>query len=213
MTPKCAILAVDTCLGACSAAVVEDGRVLAARSEPMERGHQERLATLVSEVMGEAAVGFDALERVGVTVGPGSFTGLRVGLAFAKGLGLALERPVVGVGTLEALAASACRTGSVAAVVDARREQVYLQPFRDGEALAEAEALTTVDAAARLEALGGPWLLVGTGGALLAPRLTGVVLAPRIAPDPVVIAELASAAPDGPVKPVYLRAPDAKLPA
>jgi tRNA threonylcarbamoyladenosine biosynthesis protein TsaB len=158
-------------------------------------------------------VSFDALERVGVTVGPGSFTGLRVGLAFAKGLALALERPVVGVGTLEALALSARRTGLVAAVVDARREQVYLQLFSDGAALAEPEAITALDAAARLKASGGPWLLVGTGGALVEPYLDGARLDARAAPDPVAVAKLAGEAPLGPAKPVYLRAPDAKLPA
>lgn len=213
MTPTGVVLAIDTCLGACSAAVVEDGRELSARSEIMERGHQERLAGLVAEVMGEAGVGFEALDRVGVTVGPGSFTGLRVGLAFAKGLGLALERPVVGVGTLAALAASVRRTAFVAAVVDARREQVYLQPFRDGAALAGPEALTALDAAERLTRLGESWLLVGTGGALLAPHTDGAVLDARTAPDPVVVAGLAGGASLEPAKPVYLRAPDAKLPA
>jgi tRNA threonylcarbamoyladenosine biosynthesis protein TsaB len=186
------ILAIDTCLGACSAAVLDGGRVLASRSEPMERGHQERLAPLLTEVMAGAGVGFDQLDRIGVTVGPGSFTGLRVGLAFAKGLGLALERPVVGVGTLEALAASARATGLVAAVVDARREQVYMQPFRDGLALAEPEALTAA--------------------ALVAAGLTGTETDARLAPDPAVVARLAAEAAPEPPRPVYLRAPDAKLP-
>ena len=98
------VLAIDTCLFACSVAVVNDGRVLARRVEPMSRGHQERLAPLVQEAMAEAGLGFDKLDRIGVTVGPGSFTGLRVGLAFAKGLASALSIPAVGIGALEALA-------------------------------------------------------------------------------------------------------------
>ena len=128
------VLALDTTLAACSVAVVEDGRVLAARSEPMLRGHQERLAPLVAEAMAEAGVGFAALDRVGVTVGPGSFTGLRVGLAFAKGLSVALSIPCVGVGTLEALAASDARVGGkegfIAAVIDARRDRALSAGLR-----------------------------------------------------------------------------------
>src|SRR5579872_7102287 len=105
------VLGLDTALGACSAAVLAQGRPLAVRSEPMTRGHQERLALMVREAMEAAGLPFSSLDRVGVTVGPGSFTGLRVGLAFAKGLGLALAKPCVGVGTLEALAASAPGAG------------------------------------------------------------------------------------------------------
>jgi len=78
---------VDTCLAACSVAIVDGERTLAALSEPMVRGHQERLGTLVREAVEAAGVKFSDLNRIGVTVGPGSFTGLRVGLAFAKGLG------------------------------------------------------------------------------------------------------------------------------
>ena len=207
------ILALDTCLAACSVAVTDGGRVLASRSEPMERGHQERLGPLVAEVIAEAGVGFGQLERIGVTVGPGSFTGLRVGLAFAKGLGLALERPVAGVGTLHALEESAGTAGLVAAVVDARREQVYFQPFGDGRALAEPEALSAADASARLSGWGGPWRLVGSGAGLVAAGLPGWTVEDRLAPDPAVVARLAAEAPLEPPRPVYLRAPDAKLPA
>lgn len=206
------ILAIDTCLGACSAAVADGARVLATRSEAMERGHQERLAPLVRELMAEAGVGFEALDGVAVTVGPGSFTGLRVGIAFAKGLGLALERPVSGVGTLGALAASSTEHGLAAAVIDARREQVYLQPFDNGRALAPPEALTAEDAVLRLEGFGQGWLLVGSGGPLLGARMVDARLDARAAPDPAVVARLAGTAALPPA-PIYLRAPDAKLPA
>lgn len=207
------ILALDTCLNACSAAVVDGAQVRAARSEPMERGHQERLAPLAAEVMAEAGIAFADLARVAATVGPGSFTGLRVGLAFAKGLGLATGRPVTGVGTLHAMAASAGERGRVASVIDARREQVYLQAFDDGEPLGEPEALTAADAAARLAAWGGPWRLVGSGAGLVLPMLDGAVAEDRVAPDPVMVARLALNAPAVPASPLYLRAPDAKLPA
>ena len=139
------ILALDTALETCSAALLNGEQVLAARSETMARGHQERLAPLVAELMTEPGIGFDRLDRIGVTVGPGSFTGLRVGLAFAKGLGVALDVPVVGVGTLAAMGAGT--SGFAAVAVDARRDQIYLQAFRDGQPLGAPEALAAGDAA------------------------------------------------------------------
>lgn len=209
------ILALDTCLPATSAAVLDGEAVLAARSEPMARGHQERLAMLVGELMEEAGLKFADLERIGVTVGPGSFTGLRVGLAFAKGLSSALSIPVVGVGTLEAMGAAV--PGLCAAAIDARRGQLYLQVFEDGRALMAPDALPVGTAAARLIELGAgrTVTLVGSGAALLAPALPAAALWPSETPDPVVVARLAARgpAPAAPPRPLYLRAPDAKLPA
>jgi tRNA threonylcarbamoyladenosine biosynthesis protein TsaB len=208
------LLALDTCLDACSAAVLADENVLARLSEPMRRGHQERLGLMAEAAMAEAATAFSGLDRIGVTLGPGSFTGLRVGLAFAKGLGLALDRPVVGVGVLEALARSA-GDGFVASVIDARREQVYLQVFEAGRALMAPDVLSVETAAARLAELwtGGPAALTGPGAALLAGVLPGAALIEQAAPDPVAVARLAAQArpPFPPPRPLYLRAPDAKL--
>ncbi len=208
------ILALDTCLTACSAALLDGETVLAARSEAMPRGHQERLAPLVQDLMAEAGVGFPALTRIGVTVGPGSFTGLRVGLAFAKGLSSALSIPCVGVGALEALAYG--QPGFVVAVIDARREQVYVQMFGDGAALMAPDALTAADAAARLAELyhGGPATLIGSGAPLLAPALPSATVLIPDGPDPVAVARLAQRGPEPTraPRPLYLRAPDAKLP-
>jgi tRNA threonylcarbamoyladenosine biosynthesis protein TsaB len=205
------ILALDTALETCSAALVADGKVLAARAEPMARGHQERLAPLVEALAREAGVAPAEIDRIGVTRGPGSFTGLRVGLAFAKGLGFALGRPVLGVGTLEALAAGT--SGVAAAVIDARREQVYVQAFRDGAPLSEPEAVAVDTAIERLAPL-RPALLVGPGAGLLASAFPAAALAaPTV--DPVALAGLVAAAAETsrPAEPLYLRAPDAKLPA
>ena len=203
------ILAIDTCLFACSAAVVHDGAVLAARVEPMSRGHQERLAPLVAQLMGEAGVAFGQLDRIAVTVGPGSFTGLRVGLAFAKGLSAALAIPAVGVGSLEALAQP--HKGRVFAVLDAKRGQVYLQAFADGAAVSAPDALPLETAAARVAEL-APDVLVGTGAALLAemrPSAQAIVIDHA---DPAAIAAIGAARAPTPPRPLYLRAPDAKLP-
>jgi tRNA threonylcarbamoyladenosine biosynthesis protein TsaB len=208
------ILALDTCLTACSAALLDGETVLADRSEAMPRGHQERLAPLVQELMIEAGVGFPALTRISVTVGPGSFTGLRVGLAFAKGLSSALSIPCVGVGALEALAYG--QPGFVVAVIDARREQVYVQMFEGGAALMAPDALAATDAAARLAELyhGGPATLIGSGAPLLAAALPSATVLTPDGPDPVAVARLARRGPDplNPPRPLYLRAPDAKLP-
>ena len=208
------ILALDTCLGACSVAVCEDDRALAMASEAMTRGHQERLAPMVREVMAKAGLEFAELDRIAVTVGPGSFTGLRVGLAFAKGLALALDRTCVGVSVLEALGRGAPRAGFVAACVDAHRGQVYLQAFIDGQAVMAPDVLPVDTAAARLVELyaGGPAALVGSGAPLLHPALPIATAEPEALPDPLAIAALARAArsPLVPPRPLYLRAPDAR---
>lgn len=204
------ILALDTCLPACSVAVLDGNVVLTSASESMMKGHQERLATMVREVMAKAGLGFGALDRIGVTVGPGSFTGLRVGVAFAKGLSAALGKPCVGVGTLEALAGE--RPGLTVAAIDARREQVYVQAFRDGEPLMEPQALRLADAVAAIRGLGKPDTLVGSGAALLAAAFPHADIAGSQVPDPVIVAKLAARSSMS-ARPIYLRAPDAKLPA
>jgi tRNA threonylcarbamoyladenosine biosynthesis protein TsaB len=209
------ILALDTCLGACSVAVCRDERTLATASEMMTRGHQERLAPMTREVMARSGLGFAALDRIAVTVGPGSFTGLRVGLAFAKGLALALDRPCVGVSVLEALGRGPGRSGLVVACVDARRGQVYLQAFADGRAATAPDVLPIETAAARIVELcpTRPLTLVGSGALLLLPALPQAAAEPDVLPDPSAIAALArdAAMPVGPPRPLYLRAPDARM--
>jgi tRNA threonylcarbamoyladenosine biosynthesis protein TsaB len=205
------VLAVDTCLGACSAALVRGEQTLAALSEPMTRGHQERLAPMVRELMIGAQAPFSAVDRIGVTVGPGSFTGLRVGLAFAKGLGLALGRPCVGVGVLHALAQAAAPAGPCAAVIDAGRGRVYLQLFEAGEPLGVAEILSLDETLARvIQAFpSGDFTLCGSGAAQLAEAWPAARLVEAEVPDPVVVARLAAVGPPDAAQPLYLRPPDA----
>jgi len=202
------VLALDTCLGACSVAVVANGRVLASASEPMTRGHQERLAVMAREVMAGAGVAFADLDRIGVTVGPGSFTGLRVGVAFAKGLALALSRPCIGVGTLEALAASAGRAGRIAAAIDSGRGHIYLQTFEDGRALMAPAVMPLAAAQALVAGLGGG-VAAGPGAPLLG-EIAGLDTLVMAAPAAEAVARLAEAAPaDTPSAPLYLRPADA----
>src|SRR5262249_9250239 len=118
------LLAIDTALAACAAAVLdtEQGRLVARESIAMERGHAESLLPLVARVMAQASMRFAALDRIAVTVGPGSFTGLRVGVAAARGIALAASKPAVGLSTLSAFAAPHLATDPdrpVVAVVDA----------------------------------------------------------------------------------------------
>ena len=207
------VLGLDTCLASCSVAVGDGAQVLASAREVMARGHQERLAPMAQQMMAQAGVSFSQLERIAVTVGPGSFTGLRVGIAFAKGLASALDLPTVGVGSLEALAAEA--DGLVFAIVDARRDQVYLQGFEDGRALMAPDALTAETAAARIAELsmGRPLTLVGSGAPLVEGLTPGAAVILAEGADARHVARLAASRQPTPLKPLYLRAPDAKLPA
>ena len=212
------LMVVDTALGLCTVGVfeVDGGRVrpLGLRSEPMIKGHSERIAGFARDAAAQAGVAFTDLDRIGVTVGPGSFTGLRVGLAFAQGLAAALDRPVVGVSALDALAASATEATEVAALIDARRGQVYARFWRDGVADGAAEALTLDAAAARIEAMGAGAVLVGSGAALFADVAAGKACLSLDGPAPEALARLAAAADPAaaPARPLYLRAPDATPP-
>ncbi len=194
------ILALDTCLNACAGAVLRDGAVLSKIVEPMQRGHQERIALMTSELMAAANLTFSDLDRVAVTVGPGSFTGLRIGLAFAKGLGVALDIPCVGVGVLDVLGRQA--QGRVLAALDARGGAVHLRMFENGVPLAEAATLSIDEAGA----LGAPDVLIGDGAALLQQRFPDATVIIPDACDPAIVAALGALDPPSPADPIYMRA-------
>lgn len=125
------VLGIDTALDACSVAIVRDGETLAQISEQMNRGQAERLAPMVREAAAQAGVSFNQFDRIAVTTGPGSFTGVRVGLSFARALALALAKPCVGVSTLEALALQDGETGLRAAVIETPGAS-YCALYEDG---------------------------------------------------------------------------------
>jgi tRNA threonylcarbamoyladenosine biosynthesis protein TsaB len=214
------LLAVDTALGACSCAVVDDARILAHRFEVMQRGHAERLAPMADEAMREAGLAFADLERLAVTTGPGTFTGQRVGLAFARGLRVALKIPLTGITTLEAMATAAIAEtgeGYGLAIHDARRNEVYFELLREDETIVPAsiaafdDALAAISAATRKAKLA----FAGTAAEAAAMNYEGeAILTPIRQPDALWVARIAltrEASSDVP-KPLYLRPPDAKLP-
>jgi tRNA threonylcarbamoyladenosine biosynthesis protein TsaB len=215
------VLAIDTALAACSAAVLdtEHGGIVASESLPMLRGHAEALLPMLQRVMQQANFGFSDIDRIAVTTGPGSFTGLRVGIAAARGLALAAEKPAVGLSTLSAYAAPHMASDErfpVVAAVDARHDHVYMQVFAPGGRLFTAPRLAPLREAVKAAAEASSFI-TGSAARLVATGLS--------ADDPVPVGVDASAAPDiawvarmgavvpedqAPLKPQYLRAPDAQ---
>jgi len=208
------LLAVDTALGACSVAVLDGDAVLAHQFVEMTRGHAEALAPMVDETMRKSGVAFDALDRLAVTTGPGTFTGQRVGLAFMRGLRVGLKKPLIGVTTLEAMAA-ATEKNRAATIHDAKRDEAYLSLWQNGATILEPVVMPFVDAVARIRAFGA-CALCGTGASMAGEALgAGFAVTDIRQPDALWVARLALTrpVPGAAPAPLYLRAPDAKLPA
>ena len=217
------ILAIDTALDACSAAVLDTsaGNTIALESLPMQRGHAEALMPLIARVMKQSGIAFAALDRIAVTTGPGSFTGLRVGLSAARGIALAADKPVVGLTTLAAYAAPiVAENGAhpILSAIDARHDHVYFQVVGgDGSPLVRPKVAPIAEAlgAAQFGAL----QLVGNAAKILAERWPAeatppVKVDPQAAPDINWVAWVGAAVTpeSAPARPFYLRAPDAKPP-
>src|SRR5579884_1697292 len=167
------VLAIDTALDACAAAVLDTarGEIVARETRSMVRGHAEALMPLIKRVLDRSGFSFADLHRIAVTVGPGSFTGLRVGIAAARGLALASGKPAIGVTTLAALAApliAADDTSPVVAAVDARHDHVYLHVVGPGGRTLVAPRLATMRDALRASVTSRAPRLVGNAAALLA---------------------------------------------
>lgn len=215
------VLAIDTALAACAAAVLdtEQGGIVASESRPMTRGHAEALMPLVKRVMDEAGMAFTAIDRIAVTTGPGSFTGLRVGLAAARGIALAADKPAVGLSTLSVFAAPHMATDDsfpVIAAIDARHAHVYLQVFGLGGRNIGTPRLASLREAAAAAAQ-APACIVGSAAQTVADALTNgdampVMVDARDAPDIAWVARMGAVVPEGqsPPTPQYLRAADAQ---
>ena len=217
---KC--LAFDTSAAACGVAALIDDQVVVRQVTPMARGHTEALVPMVRAAVAAAGLTFAEFDLIGVTVGPGAFTGIRIGLATARGLALAADVPVAGVTSLAALAGGTPDRAPgqrVLALIDTKRGDLYAQLFApDGAAEGEPAVLAPPDLAAWVG--DRPTLVVGD-----APEeaMSGLLALPRVSRgasrtvDPGILARLAvarwCAGTALPADPLYLRPPEAKLPA
>ena len=218
------ILALDTSMGACSAAVLlSDGAVqrLFARQETMARGHAEALLPMVAEIMEEAELPVAALDLIAATTGPGSFTGVRIAIAAARGLALVTHAKLFGTDSLsvmarQALAGGAVGPGPFAVAIDAKRGMLYLGLYdeagrkREGPLLiAPDEAVSLLPSELRL-AVGSGAILLAEAGGRRGHSLEAKLV--ELQPSAETLAEIASASgePVPTLRPLYLRPPDAK---
>jgi len=220
------VLAFDTCFGAVSAAVrwqtAGGGWELREAYEERASGHAERLFPMIAEVMDGAGLAFSAIGRIAVTLGPGTFTGVRVGISAARALALATGKPVVGVTSLAAMALRAEEAlgeqlggRPLIVVVDARRGALYVQSFAaGGRETSDACLLAPEEVALRIGP--EPVAVVGSGASAVAAAAHGragavEALLPDLQPHARTLAKIAiGLAPIAPVRPLYLRVPDAK---
>lgn len=218
------LLAFDTATTGCSAALFLDGRLAARRGAAMARGQSEALMPMIAEVLAEGGCCYGDLDALAVTVGPGAFTGLRIGLSAARGLALALAIPCAGVTTLEAVAHAvpeAARAGGrVLIALDSKRADLYVQMFDENLMPLTEPAAMMADGLAGLAA-GGPLIVAGDAAARVLGVLADAGIAARAAdapgvPDALRVGEIALARalpPVGPAPgPIYLRPPDAIRP-
>lgn len=222
MIARMKVLGLDSAGSQCAVAVLDGERVAAARAEAMAHGQAERLVPLIAETLMAAGIAPAALDLIAVTTGPGSFTGIRIGLAAARGLALATGRTVIGIGVFDAYAASvpaAARQGRTLVVaVESKREEFYVQPFAAaGAASAPPAQVHPHDLAAWLPP--GPLLLAGDAAERLRANVTArdIAVAPGTnAVDAAWVGRLGRQQANGgatePPRPFYLRAPDTTTP-
>ncbi len=208
------VLAIDSCLARCSASVVVDAALVATRHVDTARGHAALLATMARDVLAEAGIGAQSLDLIAVTVGPGSFTGIRAGLALAHGIGVATARPVVGVTVAEAFASSLPHLGrrQLWSVIDSRRGRIFLDRG-DGPIPCPLDDLPPA---------GGPVAVAGDAAievvGRLAARGTNVMLTDVRLPAGrhvalVGVRRFGGELPPLPAQPLYVDPPEARLPA
>lgn len=207
------VLALDTAGVDCAAAIYDSGRdtMLGEASDMIGKGHAEHLMGIVDRALDQAGVALSDVDRLAVTIGPGSFTGIRVGVAAARGFALSLNIPAVGITTLEVMAAAQREKTpgrAVLAAMDAKRDEIYLQSFAaDGSALDEPRAVSIAEAQAFAAGFDGE--ITGSAIPILKPDATGEYA--NSFPISLVARLGAAANPNtGKPKPLYLRGPDAK---
>ena len=201
------ILAIDSAGNGCSAAVWQDGRVLAHKTEPMERGQDSRLMPLIQETMKDARISYAQLDRIAVTRGPGSFTGLRIGLAAARGIGLAAGKPVVGIDRFSICREKIKTTGkNLFIAINAKRPELFCK-FYPASGTDDAPTMMTMEEISAF--LAATPNTIGTGDASLSAFANYQATEES---DTATLAALASVAdkssPETLPRPLYIRAPD-----
>ena len=215
------ILALDTSMGACSAALLSvdgEARKLVARQESMQRGHAEALMPMAAEIVAETGIGLSALDVIAATTGPGSFTGVRIAIAAARGLALVTNAELFGIDSLTVMARVAKESGAVGAelfavAIDAHRGMLYLGLFGVAGERREGPMLVTPEAAAASLPREAS-TAVGSGAKLLAAASERPIEAklPELQPNAAALAEIAleSGERTAVLRPLYLRPPDAR---
>lgn len=203
------VLALDSALDRCSAAIAKNHEVIAYLNHSLTRGHAEKIIPMMEEVSEKAKVSYGELDAIAVTVGPGSFTGVRTGLSVGRALGLARKLPVIGISTLQGLAWSVPHKTRVLSVIDARRGEVFLQTFSLKRTPENLPCLINIEKARKTYTQTNV-LLVGNGASLIDPDKTfrqyipkkalAEIIAPRIKHEDILVA-----ARTGPPRPLYLR--------
>lgn len=222
------ILALETSAKAVSAAVTEDGRVLAAGYQDTGLTHSRTLMPIVEHILKNAEIAPADIGAVAVAVGPGSFTGIRIGVAAAKGLAFSLDKPAVGVSTLAAMARNVSFAGGlVVCAMDARRSQIYNALFEASGGvltrLTPDRAIGLAELAEELQSDPRPKTVVGDGARLCAGALLAQGVSCRLAPAHLLMQNAMSVALEAEalaaagnlvtaqaLEPVYLRPPQAE---
>lgn len=228
------VLGLDCACSACSVALLVEGKVAASESVAMPRGHAEALVPMIESTLAAASISYQEIDRIGVTVGPGSFTGMRTGLATARALSLALGKPLAGVTTLEVVAAMAAATlaedavnsesPAILAVMETRRTDLYVQLFGGPDSVLDAPtAAAAEDILSRLSGVKDSITVAGDGAPRLldSPAASPVRfqhLAGILSPDAAMIARLAAKTNDrlisdrNNIRPLYIHPPQATIP-
>ncbi len=211
------ILAFDTTVAACSVAICNEDRALAHRQEVMSQGQAEALMPMIQDCLKQVGTDYAEIDRIAVTTGPGSFTGVRVGIAAARGIALAAAKPVIGVPTTEVLALGVPESDTrILSVIDTKRGDLYAQMFnleRQAEGPPQVIGIDNLFAWVGDNAV----CVVGDGAEAAVESLGSAAMRSAAGPfaDTRVLARIAaSRAPSSEsATPIYARAPEAKLPA
>ncbi|EJF98866.1 universal bacterial protein YeaZ [Bartonella vinsonii subsp. arupensis Pm136co] len=214
------ILAIDTASIYCAVALFHHKSVIAHISERMNKGHAEKLIGYIAQVTDQANMSLNQVDRIAVNIGPGSFTGVRVGVSTARALALALKIPAVGVSAFEALAAQISNkntTSAITVVIEAGRDMFYHQDFNNDLTPLGAPSLKTIENI--IEDLPQQTTLIGPAADIIAlyienNKVNKIIVRDKIlceAADIVNYAHLAAnKKPQDPPRPLYLRNADAK---